>query len=182
MTSSGNIPDVQGFVPNRNFKVNLANRLQTARRGWNGITSHELATLGNNGIAGGFMDYLCSEPLVDADLWRPVRPLGHRGFGHVGLWHRKDQTGVVKDEMVINEWPPDEVLELQGRKGLAKEAVYQYQLNQRNCENVPTLRQFKCLFDPNNPPTGRYRTYSEFCPYGDLDRVAMRYCQRVDTC
>jgi serine/threonine protein kinase len=121
------------------------------------------------------MDFLCSEPLVDADLWRPVRPLGRGGFGHVGLWHHKDQTGAVRDEVVIKEWPRDEMLEVQGRRGLVKEAVYQYQLNQRNCQNVPTLRQFKYVHDPRNPPNDRYRTYSEFCPYGDLGRIAMRY-------
>jgi serine/threonine protein kinase len=173
MTSSTNKPDLPGFVPNWDFRIN---RMRMARRGWHGITSLELAILGNNGIEKDFMDYLCSEPLVDADLWRPVRPLGHGGFGHVGLWHHKDQAGAVRDEMVIKEWPWDGgALDVPGQRGLAKEAVYQYQLNERNCQNVPTLRHFKYVHEPQNSGSDRYRTYSEFCPYGDLERLAMRY-------
>ena len=118
------------------------------------------------------MGFLSSNPnIIDGNTWSVVRPLGSGGFGMVGLWHAVDAEGNVVDEMAIKQARALEVSDIsRTRRGLAREAVYQYQLNERNTENVVRLRRYKYYRGEQ-----KYRFYLEYCPHGDLERLRYRY-------
>ena len=124
-----------------------------------------------------FRNFLKADPIIDGPRWSPSRVLGEGGYGIVGLWQLKDENGEVQDEMVVKEWNYDDRLEVPGRRGLAKEAVIQYQMNRRRGARAlaPILRHLKFVQDPNDRNNHKWRTYSEFCPNGDLARLATRY-------
>lgn len=116
----------------------------------------------------GMLGFLFSDPdMGDGRQWEMVRPLGRGGFGSVGLWQRT-KDGVVIDEMAIKQADHKPFLDVQD--GLAREAVLQKQLNNRNNENILVLRRYKFYTSQR-----KYRFYLEFCPHGDLERLRSRY-------
>ena len=140
---------------------------------WSGLSAGEFVTiLGRYGWDAAKL--LLMDPHVDADKWKPVRILGEGGFGAVSLWHSKDDDGNVEDEIVIKETAQNARLELPSMPGLAREAVLQYELNRKGCASVPRLRRYRFL-DHAQPERRKYRFYFEFCPYGDLHRLIIRY-------
>ena len=78
----------------------------------------------------------------------------------------QDQNGVVQYEQVIKEWAYDSQHEISGKRGLSKEAVAQYQMNQQGNEHAPILRNSEFAEDQNFRYNSKWRTYSEFCPMG----------------
>ena len=118
------------------------------------------------------LGFLSSNPNIDdGKNWKMVRPLGSGGFGMVGLWHAVDVDGNVVDEMAIKQTRSERSNDWSGNHpGLAKEAVLQYQLNQRNSENVVLLRRYK-FYDGER----KYRFYMEVCSHGELYRLRYRY-------
>ena len=116
--------------------------------------------------------FITSDPnMGDGKNWKVVRPLGSGGFGMVGLWHAVDVDGNVVDEMAIKQTHSDRSNDWSdNHPGLAREAVLQFQLNQRHSENVVLLRRYK-FYDEER----KYRFYMEVCSHGELYRLRYRY-------
>lgn len=98
---------------------------------------------------------------------------GHAGEGAHGSvvhWIRKDDDGVLVDEMAIKTIAYDENEDLGGIEGLNEEAVLHSQLNTVGCENVAHLRGFKYFGEQRHS-----KFFLEYLHNGDLERLRLRY-------
>lgn len=106
------------------------------------------------------------------DEWYFKHALGRGGFGSVGCFERRDpQTDVLKDELAVKTTRSREDLAIDtSREDLAIEAALLSQTNDVNEDGMIFLREFKFY-----PEGDQWRFYFEYCPYGDLERIRMRY-------
>jgi serine/threonine protein kinase len=147
--------------------------VRAIREGPRALTELNLKTMWDYRPTTALMNFLSSDPNVGDDQdWQMVRPLGEGGFGHVGLWQVVRDDGSVADEIAIKQGHrlPGYDFDSNDHRGLAKEAVLQHQVNGKNCQNVVHLRRFKFYRGEQ-----KYRFFMEYCPYGDLRRLRIRY-------
>jgi serine/threonine protein kinase len=158
------IPDLQSY---------RAVLVQAVREGPLALNQLNLNTIWDYRPSAALIGFLNSNHNVDDDQnWQMVRPIGAGAFGQVGLWRVVRADGSVADEIAIKQGNRQPQFDFDSaiRPGLAKEAVLQYQANGRHCENIVHLRCYKFYSSEQ-----KHRFYMEYCPYGDLERLRIRY-------
>lgn len=104
--------------------------------------------------------------------WFFSHALGRGGFGAVALFEKQnEQTGDVEDEVVVKTTEAQANLAVSPQRlELAKEAALMGQTNEINDDGMMKLRNFKYYQSQK-----QWRLYFEYCPYGDLERLRIRY-------
>jgi hypothetical protein len=113
----------------------------------------------------------------------------------VALWERRDAAGNVIEEMSVKQSSWKSSMALDQWPDIANEAAIMLQLNEEINENTVQLKCFKLFTqkDVKRPTSTWYinpfslggttrhlltthrRLYFEYCPHGDLARLARRY-------
>ncbi|KAL8868594.1 MAG: hypothetical protein Q9174_004889 [Haloplaca sp. 1 TL-2023] len=101
--------------------------------------------------------------------WVGVRPLGSGGYGRAGLWEKRSADGQVLDRVCIKQIKlPREQFE--GVDKVPPEVKAHENLNQWHNPSIVGFRGHR-----RYPKSRALRIYSEYCEFGDLNRLIAKY-------
>lgn len=107
----------------------------------------------------------------DEDEWRFKHPLGRGGYGAVALFDRNDRrTQDLTDQVAVKTTAARLTDAVDRSLGMSKEAALMGQTNDLHVDGMMSLRDYKYYQEDQ-----QWKLYFEYCPYGDLERLRIRY-------